>query len=143
MAFCTYLGYLCGGKYRKKKSFFFSMEDFNEKFLNELAFSRRPLADFIGMNEYKGDFACSLKSFLSEGKPKTYSFLTDEEKGFVEAYFSVLGKGDAHSQNGYFSSAKENLASYKENSEALAKKYCDMYLKLGFLLGLALLIVIV
>ena len=58
-------------------------------------------------------------------------------------YFSMLGRGDSSSQKGYFSSVKEDLRRRKIETDAEYKKYGDLYIKLGFLCGLLVLILIV
>ena len=58
-------------------------------------------------------------------------------------YFSMLGRGDSNSQKAYFSSVKSALSDHKKKSAADCQRYGDLYLKLGFLLGLAILVLIV
>ena len=68
------------------------------------------------------------------------TFLTAEEKNVVEDYFLMLGKGDSASQKTYFSAMKERLISLKDEAVNAHKRYGDLYVKLGFLCGLFLLI---
>ncbi|MBQ5927253.1 MAG: hypothetical protein IIX01_04960, partial [Clostridia bacterium] len=91
------------------------------------------------------DFFVNLKSgeeqngnFLEE-----YLFLSQDEKRFVSDYLSMLGRGDSASQKAYFQSQKNFLNQYKTKSVEECKKYGDLYVKLGFLLGLAILVLIV
>ena len=58
----------------------------------------------------------------------------------VEDYFLMLGKGDSLSQKGYFSSVKEPLLRLQNEAETTCKRYADLYIKLGFLCGLLILI---
>lgn len=143
VAFCSYIGYFAAEKYRRRKSFFVQLSEFNERFISELEFGRRPLSEFIGAYEYKGDFAVFIKGCLDGKISCGYSFLSADEKNFVNGYFSMLGKGDAHSQSSFFTSVGAGVKKYREVSEADAKKYGDLYVKLGFLAGLAIVVVIV
>jgi len=61
----------------------------------------------------------------------------------VENYFCMLGKGDSGSQKSYFSSMKEGLTAMSVDAENAAKRYGDLYIKMGFLCGLFILILIV
>ena len=76
-------------------------------------------------------------AFIDESK---YSFLKREEKRVVEDYFLMLGKGDSISQKGYFSSVKQSLSALQIDAETACKRYGDLYIKLGFLCGLLILI---
>lgn len=130
------------------------MKEFNERFLNEIAYFRRPVKEFIGGFSCKGEFGDLLEAFIEslggvtgeEGGEKllpTYSFLTKDEESFIEGYFLMLGKGDSASQNAYFSSVKGALEGYRKKSEEECLRYGDLYLKLGFLCGLMILVLII
>ena len=101
VAFTSFCGYVFSGKYRKRKSFFRQFNEFNERFLSEISYYRRPIADFISQYSYKEDFDELLrlfygrisseederKSFIDE---TSFHFLSQEEKLFVDNYFSSL-----------------------------------------------------
>ena len=143
IAFCILLGYLAANKYRVRKKFFAQFETFNERYLNELEYARKPLSVFLKEYTYSGDFAKVLEAF-SEKKPLPKSnSLTKEEETELNDYFSMLGKGDAQSQRGFFSARKGVLERKKTESEGEAKKRGELYLKLGLLAGLAIVILII
>jgi stage III sporulation protein AB len=153
IAFTTFCGYLLSKKYRQKKGFFREFYAFNERFLNEINYFKRPLAEFIKTLDCNGEFSGLLEIFLSgltleENTVENtlsgseFSFLTKEEKTETIAYFSMLGKGDSSSQKVYFSSSKERLKALRDTADSTAKKYADLYIKLGFLCGLLILILI-
>ncbi len=151
VAFGSYCGRLLSKKYRRRKGFFKQWKEFNERFLNEIAYYRRPIREFATSYPYEGDFQLLLSDFFISIEEEDYlfrnecdfAFLTEEEKRAVEDYFSMLGKGDSASQKTYFSSVKERLQAFWQEAEASAKKYGDLYVKIGFLCGLLLLILIV
>lgn len=116
---------------------------FNERFISELSFARRPLKEFFAEYEYKGDFLTLLNSYAEAGFNCSFSFLSPDDINFVSGYFSRLGKGDAYEQSGYFAAQRDSLASLKTESENDEKKYGGLYIKLGFLAGLAIAVVIV
>ena len=72
-----------------------------------------------------------------------FTFLKEEERRFTENYFLMLGRGDSVSQKGYFTSVKEQLCKLQVSAENSSKKYGDLYIKLGFLCGLLILILII
>ena len=154
VAFTTLCGYILSKKYRQRKQFFRQLFEFNERFLNEIAYYRRPIRDFIAMYSYHGEFHDFLQAYVMHlektGSTRValldtaeYSFLKEDEKNLITDYFFMLGKGDSGSQKGYFSSVKELLGKWQINAMETAKKYEDLYIKLGFLCGLFILILII
>ena len=57
--------------------------------------------------------------------------------------FLMLGKGDSFSQKGYFATSKDALEKLYAEAENNCKKYVHLYIKLGFLCGLTLLILLI
>ena len=154
VAFTSYCGFVFAKKYRKRKLFFLQLKEFNERFLSEVSYYRRPLGEFASNYVYKGEFQNFLRNFfaeidaLSQSNEKEIAFddcefLKAEDKNLIEDYFKMLGKGDSASQKTYFSAAKERLAKLYGDAENEYKKYGDLYVKLGFLCGLLILILII
>lgn len=153
IAFTTLCGYLLAKKYRRRRLFFSQWKEFNERFLSEISYYRRPIQQFIGNFSYQGEFERLLQAFLqrlqtperveelTEGVD--FAFLKAEEKRVVEDYFLMLGKGDSASQKAYFSSIKDTLSKLQGEAEESSKRYGDLYIKMGFLCGLLLLILII
>ncbi len=154
VAFTSLCGRMLAKKYRVRREFFKQFKEFNERFLSEISYTRRPLKTFAQSYTYHGEFQALLRDYfhalderLPTGVPfferENYSFLTEEEERTVENYFLMLGKGDSASQKGYFSSMRDKLSAMQTESEKDAKRYGDLYVKLGFLCGLLILILIV
>ena len=157
VCFTSFCGYILAKKYRQRKNFFTQMNEFNERFLSEIAYYRRPVKDFAEKYTYKGEFEDLLCAFVESlggsgkepGQPPSekalpaFSFLTKDEVGFVNDYFLMVGKGDSASQSAYFTSVKGTLGDYKRISTEECGKYGDLYLKLGFLCGLMILVIII
>ncbi len=154
IGFTTLCGRMLAKKYRVRRDFFKQFKEFNERFLSEISYARRPLKDFVYAYTYQGEFQellrdyfqalendyDKLRVFVERAK---YSFLTEEETRILENYFLMLGKGDSASQKGYFSSVSDTLSKLNANGEKDAKRYGDLYVKIGFLCGLLILILIV
>jgi len=151
VAFTAFCGYLLAKKYRQRKLFFLQLKEFNERFLNEISYYRRPIAEFVSGYSYQGEFQSLLTLFFEKIKERSvaekvflndeeFSFLSRDEKRLVEDYFQMLGKGDSSSQKGYFSSVKDSLTKLQTTTETECQKYGDLYVKIGFLCGLLILI---
>ncbi len=154
IGFTSFCGYFLAKKYRQRKLFFSQFREFNERFIGEITYYRRPLTLFFSQYTYKGEFAFFLQDFVSvieRGRSgieeilslSDYVFLLKTEKAFIIDYFLMLGKGDSNSQKGYFSSVKAEIEKMQALSASDCKKYGDLFIKLGFLFGLLVLILIV
>ena len=144
VAFCTLMGYFAAGKYRARKRFYSQFCTFNERYLNELGYARRPLSTFLQGDSYTGEFGKSVGIFLKSHTPKfDYSWLKREERTECCDYFATLGKGDVASQKSFFTSRQSVLSERKAACEREAKSRGDLYLKLGILAGLAFVILII
>ena len=144
VAFSTVLGYLLAGKYRARKKFYEQFCQFNKQYLNELSYTRKPLPDFLKEHEYSGDFAKAIQKCVeSQESAVRFAYLNKEEKAACSNYFSMLGRGDAHSQKTYFGSQTQLLEAKQAEGEKQAKSRTSLYIKLGLLLGLAIVILII
>jgi stage III sporulation protein AB len=153
IAFTTFCGYLLTKKHRKRHTFFTQFTEFNERFLSEIAYFKRPVGEFLAKKSYRGEFAEFLELYYKNiANPQAiqtalftddYAFLNKEEKTVIFDYFFSLGKGNAISQSAYFNGMKVTLKTLKENAEKDNKRYGDLFIKLGFLCGLLILILIV
>ncbi len=143
VAFCVLLGYLAGGKWRARKQFFEQLSVFNERYLTELNYARKPLKDFLAEYEYTGDFQKTVARFAQDRTALLeYPYLTKEERKECGDYFQMLGRGDAYSQKQFFSAQAAPLAAKRAEGEKQARSRSELYLKLGLLFGLAFIILI-
>lgn len=143
IALSTLLGYVAAGRFRARGKFFAQMCAFNERFVNELSYGRKPLSE-IAADQPSGDFGKLLSEAAAFRVPDVrQAYLTKEEKQDVTDYFSLLGRGDSYSQIGFFTAKKTALSEKKAAAEKEAASRSSLYLKLGLLAGLALVILIV
>ena len=73
VCFTSFCGYVLARRYRERKEFFSQLYEFNERFLNEIAYYRRPLAEFARIYTYKGEFQQTLNGFfisMKEGRER-------------------------------------------------------------------------
>ena len=143
IAFCVFIGYFAAWKYRARKKYFSQFQTFNERYLNELAYARRPLPVFLKEYAYSDDFDKTINCLLGGKKEVKLNYLSKDERNYLNDYFEMLGKGDSASQNAFFSAQKKYLEEKKGGSEAEAKSRGELYLKLGLLAGLGFVILIV
>ena len=143
---CTACAYFLTQKYKRRKEFFYNLSMFNERLVNEVSYTKVPLPAFMEKYEFSGDF----RKMLEERKSAEFSarisspaYLTADERKFLIDYFGMIGRSDAASQKTYLSSLRTEIEERRKNSDETYKKYFALYIKLGFLAGLMLSILIV
>ena len=142
--FSVALGYFAAEKFRNRARFYTQLHAFNERYLNELGYARKPLSSLLDGYAGNGDFQKTLRILAAEHKISLkYSYLTDEEKKECANYLSMLGRSDAHTQREYFGGQRNALSEKKSACAKVAKEKGELYLKLGLLAGLAFIILIV
>lgn len=152
VAFTTFCGYLCSRKYRQRRQFFDQFKEFNERFLSEVAYYRRPILEFCTRYPYKGEFRVFLEDLArniqsdnpldAQMESGEYGFLKGEDRAFLKDYFSMFGRSDSQSQKAYFSSANTEIDVKRAHARSELKKYGDLFVKLGLLSGILIVILI-
>lgn len=143
VVFCTALGYFAADGYRRRKAFYTQFYHFNEKYLNELEYARRPFGQFSDGQALSGDFQVCVEAYKRTHTAASPAWLKAEEKAECEEYFAMLGTGDAFSQRNFFTARRSRLEEQMRSAEKEASERGKLYLKLGLLFGLAFVILIV
>lgn len=142
LAISTFISYILSDKYRKRKDFYKKFTIFNEKLISELNFSKKTLIEMISNLEDNSDFNKFLCKYVRNREiVENINYLNSDEQGFFVNYITTIGNGDVVSQLNFVNSAKIEIE--KNLNEAIEndKKYKILYLKIGFLIGLILLVV--
>lgn len=143
--FLTYVGYFASEKFRDSKKFYISWLKFHQTFLYEICYTRRPVQEIVKRfsEEKESDFEAFLREYEKKHEWKgKIDCLNTEENEFLKEYFSFLGRSDYNAQKEYFDSVTKKLEGMQKESEIKAARYTDLYVKLGFLLGLAIVILL-
>ena len=142
---CVGCAYWLTRRYKKRKDFFYNLDLFNERLVNEVSYTKIPLPAFAEKYEFTGDFKKMLTDKKDDFQAEKYDFeyLSEDEKKFLCDYFRMVGGSDAASQKTYLSALRKEIEERRRTSEDIYKKYFALYLKLGFLAGLVLVILIV
>ena len=94
-----------------------------------------------------GEFKKTMVSFLENQRSniKIYFpyFLDDDEIELMRSYLENIGKTDPSSQLNYLSSSVEKIDQKLKNAEKNEKNYKSLYIKLGFLCGVVIFILII
>ncbi len=148
VSLCVLLAWLLTRKYRLRMQFYYNLNLFNERLVNEVSYTKIPLPAFMEKYTFNGDFRRMLEvkrdaRFDNGDEGCDMDYLSEDERKFLGDYFRMIGKSDAASQKTYLSAMREEIADKKQKSEELYRKYFSLYIKLGFLAGLILVVLIV
>jgi hypothetical protein len=120
----TALGYLMSTDKKKRKNVFEELYEFNEQLILNLKYGKEQLS--VVANSYK------YVSLIINGQ----KVLDGEDGQFIDNYIKNLGATDAISQIDYLNERKLTLKKYKDESAENYKKYSSLYLKISFMTGI-------
>ncbi|MBO4251503.1 MAG: hypothetical protein J5911_02440 [Clostridia bacterium] len=145
--FTALIGFVSSMKYSDARDFWERFEFWHKKIKSEITFSQRSLLEIFNGSEdlYKNDkFLSVAKDYLQKGKTdENLNFLSKNEKEFIYKYFQNLGTMDRDSQLNYLNSLETELNKYVSDAGQKDKKYRPLFVKMGFLLGLVVFIMII
>lgn len=123
MVLTTLIGTFLSSNKKKKMQIFSELYEFNEQLILTLKFTRSSMEKIAEPFKFVSD--------ILQGK----QLLSGEEGQFLKDYIQNLGKTDALSQVDYLNERKVILKKYKDDSFADYKKYSSLYVKIFFLIG--------
>lgn len=150
---CGYIGYGLSRYYFSRVKLFMSLINFTEKLDTDINFGKAKLLKIIE------DFKCDSKDLkkilngyilcLNEGKSctedmvfKDIKILKDEEKNVILNFLLELGKLDVFNQTKQIENSKFRFKEILEGCNEEKKKYGNLYLKLGIILGLLIALIL-
>ncbi len=139
---CIALGYVFSLKYTNRKNFYQSFQSFNNNLKNEVKFSQNSILHIVNNFELNSDFNKKTKEILISKKNLKIPYLSKDENQFYLTYLNSIGKTDKLSQAEYLEISGQNISENLKNAQELEKKYKPLCLKLGFCLGLIILILL-
>ena len=141
---CTGVGYILTLKFISRRKFYSEFLNFNKKIKNEVQFSSSTIKKIINENNDITDFNIAIKDGLTCKTNKiNYNYLTKEEKEYFDKYVNEVGKSDKISQLEFLTSASKYIEEKVNLTNTEEVKYKKLYIKLGFLFGLIIFIIII
>ena len=138
---CTVFGIVLSEKYAKRCKFFKDFSCFNKRLISEVSFGQKRLSEIIEDFSPEGDFKTSISKFSSDVVLPEY--LKADEKALFADYVNGVGKKDKETQLKELNELNVKLSGLSDLSEIELKKYRPLYIKLGFLTGIAILIMVI
>ncbi len=141
---CTLIGYILAQKFDKRYKFYSNFESFNKQVKNEVYFSQKTLIGILGCLDLEEDFnKIAFEHFNSKKIAFNYRYLTKEDEKFLLSYFNALGDSDRETQINFINLNQNEISDRVKNCLEERKKYYQLYIKLGFLIGLIAFIVLI
>ena len=141
------IGYLASIKFVDRRDFWERFDYWHKKIIAEIAFSKRTLPEIFNEAESsdKNDlFLMVAKDYVKNHKTIIkFNFLCKEEKEFIDKYFQNIGTMDGDTQLNYLKSFETELEKYVSGSELKNKRFRPLFIKMGFLIGLVIFILII
>lgn len=138
-----FLGYRLSTRYTEKKDFYKNFKLFNNKLENEVSFSNNTILSIIKQSDINVLFYNLLSQKILNGQEGNISFITKDEKEYFYNYLETIGKTDKATQLKLINATKIYLTEKLKISEEDEKKYKTLYIKMGFLIGLLIFILII
>ena len=145
VALCTAFGWMLTRRSRLRKNFFYDLDLFNARLINEVSYTKMPLSSFIEKYSFGGDFGKLLEEKKEKGfvaEKAEIAYLTDDEKNFLRDYFLMVGRSDSVSQKEYLVSIRAETERLRAESGDECKRRSNLYVRLGFLFGLIVAIIL-
>lgn len=143
IALSTFAGYLFTVKYRERLDFYRDFSEFNKRFKSAVSFSSSSVKEVLE-NTSSGCFSFMLSEYKFGAKEKTEkpNFLTADEYSAFLSYIGELGTSDKSTQITFLEDFQGEVSEKLSAAEEKYKKIKPLYIKLGFLTGLMLFVLI-
>ena len=138
----TFIGYIFSEKYVKRRIFYQNFHFFNTELQKEISFSKKSILELID-NKNDNDFMLAVFNYFNNNVSDfRLTYLKIEEIDFFKLYLNTIGGGDNTSQLQNLNVISLEIDKHLSEAENNEKKYKTLYVKIGFLIGLILLIII-
>ena len=135
-------GNLLSEKFCLRKKFFNDFLLFHQTLINETNFSQKTIKEVLKELDESSFSKLTYDYFINNVDFPKMNYLKEDEYLFYKEYVSKIGKMDKNTQLSYLLSCSAQITKYYDNSSNEEKRYKGLYIKLGFLIGLIILVVI-
>ena len=132
-------GYFFSERYSKRKDFLSDLLFFNQRLLKEVSYTQNSIYTLF---DGQTDFYIAIKDYFDSKNFSKIKYLYEDENIFVENYFKNIGNMDKYSQLAFLNNSQKEIESMTDKATKENKKFQDLYIKLGFLIGLIILVVL-
>lgn len=139
---CTLIGYCMAGKFIDRKTFYNDFLSFVKKLKQEVSFGQATIIEIVKDTNI-GDFCLLIENYFnSNNKSIPYPYLNNDDKKVYLDFVEKIGKSDGKTQLDYLNDIEQNVSNEYTKASENEKIYKKLYIKMGFLVGLILLILV-
>ncbi len=140
----VYLGKIYSAKYTKKRKFYEDFYDFNRILINKVSFSNNSILTIVNENNEGSCFYMTTKEYLINNSTQfNLEFIELNEINYLKRYLSEIGTSDRKNQIKYLNTIDIELRDKLNVAIENEKKYKTLYVKLGFLFGLIIFVLVI
>ena len=142
VCFSTLLGYILSAKFTFRKEFYNDFYNFNTKLKQEISFRQTTLIALV-KNLSNSDFNLTLKNQIQNNEFNfNKNYLKKDEIEYFDNYLRTIGTGDKNSQLDFLDKINVDVLEKQKQTSEEEIKYKSLYIKLSFLLGLILFVLV-
>ncbi len=130
-------------KYKNVYEFYNSLINLCDKIISDLNYKKSKMSVILSNKFQSKDLNDMLKKLVKEKKLVVPNYLSKEEAFLIEDLFNSLGKVDANSQILAIEAFKTELKKIANEKYEKYKKYNTLFVKLGFISGLLIFIMVI
>lgn len=135
-----FVGCKLSQKFTFKRKFYSDFKNFNERFISEVSFTQKTISQII--NDNNSDFYLYLRNKINSNESLKINYLKKEEYELLTDYISNIGNSDKNTQMLYLNAVKSQIDNCFIKSKDDEKRYKTLYIKMSFLIGLIILVVL-
>jgi len=141
--FSTIIGYFLASKYIDRKKFYNDFINFNQLLKQQILFNKRTLIEIIKEQKNDSEFYLVLQNgIINKRYDANFNYLNKDDVVFFSSYLKSLGTSDIDTQIDFINKTNEILVVKFNQALEYEKKYKTLYIKMGFLIGLMLMIIV-
>lgn len=145
----AYLGFFVYQRLKNKRDYFKSLLDFLDRFNQNVAFVQSSFPEFIlNFSSISADFKLTLNSILKHGFENNSEvffpdYITKEEKSLIINIICSIGVLNQEMEQDHIRKSRYEVDELYKKSKEQFEKYGALSIKLGFILGILLVILLI
>ena len=150
---CTYVGYGISKYFSNRKAFFSDLVLMMDKLRLDISFSKEKIGDIVSnfsalskpFQKLQSNFLQMLKDneFNQDVLLREINILKEEEKNSIILFFKSLGRFDVENQTKQIVSFTDEFKRYENESAIQKQKYSSLFIKLGFIIGVLISLLVI